>query len=126
MLQNQELTELRERVHRFETIQQTAGPRDARRVPQHNRGAHDADGPGRTPQRQGTPTAQQPSFVTPAQVDDFDDGENDYFGEMEDDPNDNDSQTRQNGNGNDNPPAGNGAEARGSGSGDGGHGGVHR
>ncbi|CAK4967538.1 unnamed protein product, partial [Aphanomyces euteiches] len=104
----------------------TAGPRDARRVPQHNRGAQDADGPGRTPQRQGTPTAQQPSFVTPAQVDDFDDGENDYFGEMEDDPNDNDSQTRQNGNGNDNPPAGNGAEARGSGSGDGGHGGVHR
>ncbi|CAK4441946.1 unnamed protein product, partial [Aphanomyces euteiches] len=112
MLQNQELAELRERVHRFETIQQTAGPRDARRVPQHNRGAQDADGPGRTPQRQGTPTAQQPSFVTPAQVDDFDDGENDYFGEMEDDPNDNDSQTRQNGNGNDNPPAGNGAEAR--------------
>ncbi|CAK5188476.1 unnamed protein product, partial [Aphanomyces euteiches] len=74
----------------------------------------------------GTPTAQQPSFVTPAQVDDFDDGENDYFGEMEDDPNDSDSQTRQNGNGNDNPPAGNGAEARGSGGGDGGHGGVHR
>ncbi|CAK4315099.1 unnamed protein product, partial [Aphanomyces euteiches] len=71
--------------------------RDARRVPQHNRGEQDADGPGRTPQRQGTPTAQQPSFVTPAQVDDFDDGENDYFGEMEDDPNDNDSQTRQNG-----------------------------
>ncbi|CAK4723189.1 unnamed protein product, partial [Aphanomyces euteiches] len=126
MLQNQELAELRERVHRFETIQQTAGPRDARRVPQHNRGAQDADGPGRTPQRQGTPTAQQPSFVTPAQVDDFDDGENDYFGEMEDDPNDNDSQTRQNGNGNDNPPAGNGAEARGSGGGDGGHGGVHQ
>ncbi|KAF0739834.1 hypothetical protein Ae201684_004608 [Aphanomyces euteiches] len=94
MLQNQELAELRERVHRFETIQQTAGPRDARRVPQHNRGAQDADGPGRTPQRQGTPTAQQSSFVTPAQVDDFDDGENDYFGEMEDDPNDNDSQTR--------------------------------